>query len=144
MDAYAVGPIFSSLAKNCKIMKKILLKDVNIVESCSLNFKNNSVFKNVSANYALNEKKAEKILIVDLDVHHGQATQYEFYDNPNVMYFSIHRYEQGEFWPHLRESNFDYIGGPDEVNNFNYIHFSKCCREIKIRTNFLVGLICTL
>ena len=125
-------------------MKKFLLKDVNIVESCSLNFKNNSVFKNVSANYALNEKKAEKILIVDLDVHHGQATQYEFYDNPNVMYFSIHRYEQGEFWPHLRESNFDYIGGPDEVNNFNYIHFSKCCREIKIRTNFLVGLICTL
>ena len=62
----------------------------------------------------MNEKKAEKILIVDLDVHHGQATQYEFYDNPNVMYFSIHRYEQGEFWPHLRESNFDYIGGPDE------------------------------
>ena len=121
-------------------MKKFLLKDVNIVESCSLNFKNNSVFKNVSANYALNEKKAEKILIVDLDVHHGQATQYEFYDNPNVMYFSIHRYEQGEFWPHLRESNFDYIGGPDEVNNFNY----KCFREIKIRTNFLVGLICTL
>ena len=144
MDAYAVGPIFSSSAKNCKILKKFLLKDVNIVESCSLNFKNNSVFKNVSANYALNEKKAEKILIVDLDVHHGQATQYEFYDNPNVMYFSIHRYEQGEFWPHLRESNFDYIGGPDEVNNFNYIHLSKCFREIKIRTNFLVGLICTL
>ena len=117
-------------------MKKFLLKDVNIVESCSLNFKKNSVFKNVSANYALNEKKAEKILIVDLDVHHGQATQYEFYDNPNVMYFSIHRYEQGEFWPHLRESNFDYIGGPDEVNDFNYIHLSKCFREIKIRTNF--------
>ena len=64
----------------------------------------------------MNEKKAEKILIVDFDVHHGQATQYEFYDNPNVMYFSIHRYEQGEFWPHLRESNFDYIGGSDEVN----------------------------
>ena len=53
-------------------------------------------------------------MIVDIDVHHGQASQYEFYDNPNVLYFSIHRYENGLFWPNLRESNYDYIGGPDD------------------------------
>ena len=26
------------------------------------------------------------------------------------MYFSIHRYEYGEFWPNLRESDYDFIG----------------------------------
>ena len=37
-----------------------------------------------------------------------------------VVYFSIHRYENGEFWPYLRESNYHYIGeGNGEGFNFN-------------------------
>ena len=47
----------------------------------------------IAAKWAKKEGKAQKILIVDLDVHHGQSTQYNFYDDPNVLYFSIHRYE---------------------------------------------------
>ena len=27
------------------------------------------------------------------------------------MFFSVHRYEWGRFWPKLRESDYDYIGG---------------------------------
>jgi len=27
-----------------------------------------------------------------------------------VLYFSIHRYEYGRFWPNLRESDFDHVG----------------------------------
>ena len=27
-----------------------------------------------------------------------------------VLYFSIHRYEYGKYWPWLRESDYDYIG----------------------------------
>lgn len=27
-----------------------------------------------------------------------------------MLYFSIHRYEHGLFWPNLRESNYDFIG----------------------------------
>lgn len=27
-----------------------------------------------------------------------------------ILYFSIHRYDNGRYWPHLRESNFDRIG----------------------------------
>ena len=27
-----------------------------------------------------------------------------------VLYFSIHRYEFGKFWPNLRESDYDFIG----------------------------------
>ncbi|KAK7495506.1 hypothetical protein BaRGS_00013204 [Batillaria attramentaria] len=63
----------------------------------------------LAATHALNHG-AERVLIVDWDVHHGQATQYMFYDDPRVMYFSIHRYEYGEFWPNLRESDYDFIG----------------------------------
>ena len=27
-----------------------------------------------------------------------------------VLYFSIHRYQHGHYWPNLRESDYDYIG----------------------------------
>jgi histone deacetylase 6 len=36
----------------------------------------------------------EKILIVDWDVHHGNATQKMFYDDPRVLVFSVHRFEK--------------------------------------------------
>lgn len=29
------------------------------------------------------------------------------------MYFSIHRYENGQFWPNLRESDWDFTGSGD-------------------------------
>lgn len=64
--------------------------------------------------------KVDRILIVDFDVHHGQGTQQMFYDDPRVLYFSIHRYEHGTFWPNLRESDFDYVGdGKGAGYNFN-------------------------
>lgn len=43
-----------------------------------------------------------KVLIVDFDLHHGQGTQQPFYSDPRVLYMSVHRYEQGRYWPHLR------------------------------------------
>lgn len=36
-----------------------------------------------------------------------------------VVYFSIHRYEHGKFWPNLRESDFDYIG-KEKGTGFNF------------------------
>ncbi|CAH8535972.1 unnamed protein product [Schistosoma rodhaini] len=52
----------------------------------------------------------QRILIIDWDVHHGQGTQYAFYDDNRVLYISIHRYEKAKFWPNLREANYDFIG----------------------------------
>ncbi|XP_020299663.1 histone deacetylase 4 isoform X3 [Pseudomyrmex gracilis] len=40
-----------------------------------------------------------KILILDWDVHHGNGTQQMFYDDPRVLYLSIHRHEDGNFFP---------------------------------------------
>uniref|UniRef100_A0A8C8VK99 Histone deacetylase n=1 Tax=Pelusios castaneus TaxID=367368 RepID=A0A8C8VK99_9SAUR len=48
-----------------------------------------------------------KILIVDWDVHHGNGTQQAFYSDPNVLYISLHRYDDGNFFPGS--------GAPDEV-----------------------------
>uniref|UniRef100_A0A8C1P7P6 Histone deacetylase n=1 Tax=Cyprinus carpio TaxID=7962 RepID=A0A8C1P7P6_CYPCA len=48
-----------------------------------------------------------KILIVDWDVHHGNGTQQAFYSDPNVLYVSLHRYDDGNFFPGS--------GAPDEV-----------------------------
>lgn len=33
----------------------------------------------------------KKILIVDWDVHHGNGTQKMFYEDPRVLFFSVHR-----------------------------------------------------
>ena len=74
----------------------------------------------VAAQHALDNRGINRILIVDWDVHHGQGTQRSFYDDPRVLYFSIHRFEYGTFWPNLRESDFDYVGtGAGKGRNIN-------------------------
>ncbi|XP_024939817.1 histone deacetylase 4 isoform X4 [Cephus cinctus] len=47
-----------------------------------------------------------KIMILDWDVHHGNGTQQMFYDDPRVLYLSIHRHDDGNFFPGT--------GGPTE------------------------------
>ncbi|XP_048054725.1 histone deacetylase 4-like isoform X1 [Megalobrama amblycephala] len=50
-----------------------------------------------------------KILIVDWDVHHGNGTQQAFYNDPSVLYISLHRYDDGNFFPGS--------GAPEEVGS---------------------------
>uniref|UniRef100_A0A250YLQ3 Histone deacetylase n=1 Tax=Castor canadensis TaxID=51338 RepID=A0A250YLQ3_CASCN len=45
------------------------------------------------------QRKASKILIVDWDVHHGNGTQQTFYQDPSVLYISLHRHDDGNFFP---------------------------------------------
>ena len=35
---------------------------------------------------------AERVLIVDWDLHHGNGTQHTFWEDPTVLYFSAHQY----------------------------------------------------
>ena len=41
----------------------------------------------------------EKVMIVDWDVHHGNGTQQLFYDSSHVLYLSLHRHDDGNFFP---------------------------------------------
>lgn len=52
------------------------------------------LFNNVAiaARYAQQKYGAEKIAIVDWDVHHGNGTQEIFYEDPSIFYISTHQY----------------------------------------------------
>lgn len=52
-------------------------------EYCGYCFYNNVA---IAAEKALNDNLANKILIVDWDVHHGQATQQMFYDDSRYYF----------------------------------------------------------
>jgi len=57
-------------------------------EICGYCYLNNVA---LAARAALDEGGADRVLVVDWDVHHGQGTQREFYKDDRVLYFSIHR-----------------------------------------------------
>lgn len=58
-----------------------------------------------------NATKTPKILVVDWDVHHGNSTQHQFWHDPNVLYFSTHRYDNGRMFPGSPCGDLDRIGG---------------------------------
>jgi acetoin utilization deacetylase AcuC-like enzyme len=59
----------------------------------------------VAARYAQAELRLERVAIVDWDVHHGNGTQDIFWDDPTVLFASLHQ------WPFYPGS-----GGPGEEN----------------------------
>ncbi len=46
----------------------------------------------VAAHHAWHRHGLEKIMIVDWDLHHGNGTQYSFYNSDKVLYLSTHQY----------------------------------------------------
>ncbi|KAJ5626517.1 histone deacetylase [Penicillium herquei] len=64
--------------------------------------------------------ECRKILIVDWDVHHGNGIQKAFYDDPNVLYISLHVHQDGKFYPGGAEGDWDHCGtGPGLGKNVN-------------------------
>lgn len=59
----------------------------------------------IAAEYALKSNKYQKIAIVDWDAHHGEGTQNLFYKRKDVLYISLHRYDNGKFFPHVPNSS---------------------------------------
>lgn len=45
------------------------------------------------------KQRVKKILILDWDVHHGNGTQRAFEEDADVLYISLHRYDNGDFYP---------------------------------------------
>jgi acetoin utilization deacetylase AcuC-like enzyme len=58
------------------------------------------LFNNIAlaARHAKTAHRVSRVLIVDWDVHHGNGTQDIFYEAPEVVFYSIHRYGNG-FYP---------------------------------------------
>ncbi|XP_039602786.1 histone deacetylase 7 isoform X2 [Polypterus senegalus] len=72
----------------------------------------------IAAKQLQHKLNASKILIVDWDVHHGNGTQEVFYSDPNVLYISLHRYDNGNFFPGSGAPN-EVGTGPGEGFNVN-------------------------
>lgn len=53
----------------------------------------------VAARQLQQKLNVEKVLIIDWDVHHGNGTQGMFYEDPHILYISLHRYDDGSFFP---------------------------------------------
>lgn len=48
----------------------------------------------------LTKEVGYKVAIVDWDVHHGDGTQEIYYEKNNPLFISLHRYDNGKFYPH--------------------------------------------
>lgn len=55
-------------------------------------------------------EKCRKILILDWDVHHGNGVQHAFYDDPNVLYISLHVYKNAMFYPNSEDADHLHCG----------------------------------
>lgn len=62
----------------------------------------------VAAAHALTHHGLDRVMIIDWDVHHGNGTQDIFWNDPRVLFVSIHQYP---FYPGT--GAFEEIGGPD-------------------------------
>lgn len=97
------------------------------------------IFNNVAiaAQYALRDYGLKRVLIVDWDVHHGQGTQQIFAENPNVLYISVHRYDNATFFPKSEDANYTVVGnGVGEGFNVNIPWNKKGMGDIEYITIF--------
>jgi len=86
---------------------------------CAMGF---CMFGNVAVAAAASRHRgwANRVLIVDWDVHHGNGTQRMFEDDPSVLYFSTHRHDGGKFYPGGAYGDYTSHGsGPGEGYSVN-------------------------
>lgn len=72
----------------------------------------------IAANYLLNHNKAQKILIIDLDVHQGNGTAQIFQEEDRVFTFSMHGAKN---YPLRKEQSDLDIGLPDKTEDAFYL-----------------------
>jgi acetoin utilization deacetylase AcuC-like enzyme len=87
----------------------------------------------ITANYLLRSKLAQKVLIVDLDVHQGNGTAALFQENPSVFTFSMHGEKN---YPHRKERSDLDIGLADGTDDASYLaildwNLKKLIDEVK-------------
>jgi acetoin utilization deacetylase AcuC-like enzyme len=85
----AVDQVFSGAAENAFALVRPPGHHATPDQAMGFCLFNNAA---VGARYAQARWGAERVLIIDWDVHHGNGTQDIFYEDPTVFYFSTHQY----------------------------------------------------
>lgn len=85
----AVDQVFSGGARNAFVFARPPGHHASSNRAMGFCLFNNAA---IAARYAQARHGAERVLIVDWDVHHGNGTQDIFYKDPSVFFFSAHQY----------------------------------------------------
>ena len=94
----------------------------------------------IAAEVARKEFGLKKIAIFDWDIHHGDGTQEFFYESDEVLYVSLHRYDNNTFYPNKEFAQAHFVGkGKGEGFNVNVAwETGKVVIESKRRANEVV------
>jgi acetoin utilization deacetylase AcuC-like enzyme len=84
---FAVDEVMSGKVRNAFVATRPPGHHAEVATAMGFCFFNNAA---IAARHAQAVHGAERIAIVDFDVHHGNGTQHIFWDDPTVMYGSTH------------------------------------------------------
>jgi acetoin utilization deacetylase AcuC-like enzyme len=74
----------------------------------------------MAAHYAKELFGLTRVCILDWDVHHGDGTQDLFYESDDVLFMSVHRFENQKYFPYKPTAGHEYVGsGKGEGYNVN-------------------------
>ena len=85
--AFAVDEVMTGKARNAFVATRPPGHHAEKATPMGFCFFNNAA---IAARHAMAAHGAERIVIVDFDVHHGNGTQHIFWDDKNVLYASTH------------------------------------------------------
>ncbi|KAI8883011.1 Arginase/deacetylase [Backusella circina FSU 941] len=105
--------MINNVAAVARFLQRYTLEDMNKYKQ-PYKFDFEDVHNREPSTGSATEKK--KILIVDIDYHHGNGTQAIFYDDPSVYYISLHGYPD---YPYLTGSEEEKGEGPGLGYNMN-------------------------
>jgi acetoin utilization deacetylase AcuC-like enzyme len=85
---FAVDEVMSGKVHNAFVATRPPGHHAEVANSMGFCFFNNAA---IAARHAQAAHGAERVAIVDFDVHHGNGTQHIFWDDPTVLYASTHQ-----------------------------------------------------
>src|SRR5580658_4238681 len=84
---FAVDEVMSGKVRNAFVATRPPGHHAEVANSMGFCFFNNAA---IAARHAQAAHGAERVAIVDFDVHHGNGTQHIFWDDPSVLFASTH------------------------------------------------------
>jgi acetoin utilization deacetylase AcuC-like enzyme len=85
---FAVDEVMGGMVRNAFVSTRPPGHHAEVATPMGFCFFNNAA---IAARHAQKAHGAERIAIMDFDVHHGNGTQHIFWDDPTVMYASTHQ-----------------------------------------------------
>lgn len=81
-------------------------------------------------------KEGKKVCIFDWDIHHGDGTQEEFYDDDQVLFISLHRCDELTFYPYKTSMQAKFSGeGKGKFHNINVAWETGLVVDEEVREN---------